>query len=109
MGARKIWAESGSTPDWLDVEMALRAVDGVHLGTTMVTISPVGTGSVGGFRVVISTHWEAIPGSVGLSEVVTERAWIGHRNNELPAFVLGGIYAHDFAVGNAYKQKTLDP
>jgi hypothetical protein len=109
MGAKKIWAESGSTPDWLDVEMALRAVDGVHSGTTMVTISPVGTGSVGGFRVVISTHWEAIPGSVGLSEVVTERAWIGHRNNELPAFVLGGIYAHDFAVGNAYKQKTLDP
>jgi hypothetical protein len=91
----------------MDVNSAMRAIDGMHLGATMVTFSPVGTGSSGGWRIAISTHWEVLDGSSSLSEVITEREWNGHSASELPAFVLGGLYAHDFAIGSAYQQRFI--
>lgn len=106
MGAKK-WAAAGMKPDWMDVEAAIRAIDGVHLGRTMVTILPVGTGATGGLRIVITTHWEVLDGSTSLSEVITERVWTEHRDDELPAFLLGGIYSHDFAIGSSYQQAKI--
>ena len=106
MGA-KHWAKSGSTPDWMDVMAAIRAVDGIHLGRTMVTIFPAGIGSSGGSCIVISTCWDQLPGEQEVKVITTERTWVGHTNDALPAFVLGGIYAHDFALGEAYQQRHL--
>jgi len=107
MGGSKQWARGGEKPDWMDVVAALRAVDAVHLGKTMVTISALGIGSTGGSAVVISTHWEVVPGSRERDLVTTERVWTGHSDGELPAFVLGGIYHHDFALGEAHQQRFL--
>jgi hypothetical protein len=106
MGAKK-WASNGMQPDWMDVLQAMSAIGAIHLGVTMVTILPLGTGSTGGMRVAITTHWDALPGTAQLSEVVTEREFVGHRDGDLAAFVLGGLYAHDFAVGEAYQQRDF--
>lgn len=104
----KIWAESGSQPDWMDVCTSMRALDAIHLGRTMVTISPEGIGATGGTRIVISTHWELVPGSTEDEAMLTERVWVGHRDEALPAFVLGGLYAHDFAMSERYQQRKMD-
>lgn len=107
MGGTKEWASSGSTPDWMDVQIAIRAIDAIHLGMTMVTILPAGAGSTGGLHVAITTHWEVLPGSEGLSEVITERTVNEHSCEAIPAIVMGGLYAHDFAVGEAYQQRDF--
>jgi len=86
---------------------AIRAVDGMHLGVTMVTILPVGIGSTGGLRVAISTTWEPAPGSPEMPCVITERVCEDFRIEALPAFVLGGIYSHDYALGEAYQQRDF--
>jgi hypothetical protein len=103
----KALSRGGETPDWIDVMAALHAVDGIHLGKTMVTLYPGGTGFDGGVNVVISTTWEALPGSTHDIIVTTERRWVGHRDKSLPAFLLGGIYAHDYALGDAYQQAKM--
>ena len=107
MGKDKQWAVGGEKPDWMDVAAALRAVDAIHLGKTMVSISAQGIGSSGGIAVVISTLWEVLNGSRHRDLVTTERLWTGHLESELPAFVLGGIYHHDFACGQSYQQRTF--
>ena len=107
MGTKK-WAESGSQPDWMDVLVSIKAIEGIHLGKTMVTMYPDGTGVAGGWRIVISTCWEQLPGSTEDMMFTTERSWIGHRDEALPAFILGGLYAHDFAVGERYQQRKMD-
>jgi len=104
----KSWAKSGNTPDWVDVMAAIRAIDGLHLGVTMVTILPVGTGSSGGMRVAISTSWESAPGTVEMPCVLSERVCEDFRNDALPAFILGGIYSQDFAIGEAYQQRSFE-
>lgn len=107
MGTKAHWAKSGSTPDWMDVEASIRAIDGIHLGRTMVTILTEGIGSTGGLRIAISSHWDVLDGSDGLAEVITERTGHVYGNDALPAFVLGGLYAHDFAIGQAYQQRKI--
>lgn len=107
MRAKEQWAKSANGPDWLDVMAAMKALDEVHTGVTMVTILPVGIGSGGGLRVAISTNWEPTVGSREMPCVITERVCNDLRVEFLPAFVLTGIYAHDFAVGEAYQQASL--
>lgn len=104
---KKQWAVAGSTPDWLDVMASVRAIDAMHSGVTMVTILPVGTGSAITMRVAISTSWEPAPGSPDMPCVITERVCIDLRGESLPAFVLGGLYAQDYAIGEAYQQRDF--
>lgn len=107
MGKDKRWAKSGSTPDWLDVMAAIRAIDDTHLGVTMVTILPVGTGATGGLRVAISTSWEPAPGSPEMPCVISERVCVDFRPEFLPGFVLAGLYQQDFAIGETYQQRSF--
>jgi hypothetical protein len=106
MGSRK-WAKSGSVPDWIDVEAALRAVADIHLATTMVTILPVGTGATGGLRIAISSSWERLDGSLEPECVITERLVADHSNDSLPSIVMGGVYQHDYDIGIAYQQAKM--
>lgn len=104
---RKRWGDATTGPDWMDVIAAMQAVGAIHLGLTMVTILPLGTGVSGGMRIAISTHWDALPGSAQVEEVITERSFSPEKDGDLPAFVLGGIYAHDYAISEAYRQKEI--
>ena len=107
LGKSKNGRVGGMTADWLDVEMAVRAIDGIHLGRTIVAILPVGTGTSGGLNIAIITTWETLPGGSAIPDVITERATRELGSDALPAFVLGGLYAHDFAVGSVYQQTKI--
>lgn len=101
------WAKSGNGPDWTDIEAALRAIDGIHLGKTGVLISPQGTGGTGGLALVIMTKWERLPGSTELDTVESLSSWPCAEGCTLEGHILGGIYKHDFAIGEAYQQRSF--
>lgn len=107
MTAKKQWAKSGNGPDWVDIEAALRAIDGIHLGKTGVLISPRGTGATGGLHLIISTVWDVLEGSSQLAGVDSDSEWPCPEGCTLEGHILGGIYAHDFAIGAAYQQRFL--
>lgn len=100
-------AKSTNGPDWTDVEMAIRAIDGVHLGKTTVTISPEGIGSTGGLLIDLRTVWPVLDGSHELREVVSSSRYPCKDCSSLEAHLLGGIYRHDFSIGEAYQQRFL--
>jgi hypothetical protein len=108
MTAKKGWEKSTNGPDWTDVEMAIRAVDGVHLGQTTVTISPLGIGSSGGMTLEIVTRWPNVPGAEGISEVSSRSSWPCPDCTTLAGHILGGLYRHDFNIGEAYVQARLE-
>jgi len=107
MGDKK-WAVAANQPDWMDVEAAIRAIDAMHSVTTMVTISTLGIGSTGGLRVTITSHWDKVDGKQEEDMLHSERVWIGHLDKELPGFILGGIYHHDFMIGEKHQQRILN-
>lgn len=108
MTAKKGWEKSTNGPDWMDVESALRAIDGIHSGVTTVTISTLGTGSSGGLQLEIITRWPNVPGAEGVSEVSSKSSWPCSECSTLVGHLMGGIYRHDFNIGEAYVQKRLD-
>lgn len=101
------WEKSSSGPDWVDVEMAIRALDAIHSGKTGVLISPRGIGGSGGLHIVITTCWENVPGSAAIEGVDTVGHWPNSGGGTLAAYILGGLYRHDFAVGQAYQQRDF--
>lgn len=107
MGKSRPWATGGTTPDWLDVECALRALAELYGGVTMVSILPAGIGSTGGLHLAISSTWDRLPGTDLEDVVVTCRETRAYGCESLPAFVLGGVYEHEFAVGNAWQQRSF--
>lgn len=99
--------QGGGTPDWIDIEAALRAIDGIHLGKTGVLISPLGTGATGGVHLVISTVWDVLPDGHSIQNVKSESQWPCPEGCTLEGHILAGIYKHDFAIGEAYQQRFL--
>jgi len=106
MGKSKSWKNGGITPDWLDVEAALRVIAELYSVTTMVTILPDGIGSSGGLKIAITSHWD-IPGN-GNTEgtVITARHSQCYSPESLPAFVLGGIVQHDYEMSISYPHQN---
>jgi hypothetical protein len=101
------WAKSSNGPDWTDVEIALRAVDGLHGGITCVTLSCDGIGSTGGLIIHMISTFPAVPGSDGSPDVVSISRWPCKDCATLEGHVLGGIYRHDFNISEAYMQESL--
>jgi len=103
---KSVWAKSGSTPDWLDVEAALRAIADLYSVTSMVTILPEGTGATGGMKIAISSTWETIDPCPGDATVITARLSQCYSGDALPAFVLGGIIQHEYELEIAMKHQN---
>jgi hypothetical protein len=103
----KLSRQNGMTPGWIDIEAALRAIDGIHLGKTGVLISPLGTGATGGVQLVISTIWEVLPGGHSIEAIESVSQWPCPEGCTLEGHVLAGIYNHDYAIGEAYQQRFI--
>lgn len=101
------WQKSGNGPDWTDVEAAIRAIDGVHQGKTGLLISALGTGGTGGLSLVITTVWDSLSAPVGITSVESQSEWPCSDCSDLAAHILGGIYRHDYAIGEAYQQRSF--
>lgn len=104
---KKQWASGGSSPDWTDIEVGLRALDGVHGGKTGILISALGTGATGGLMVEIITSFDVVPGGSSIDTVTSQSEWPCKDCASLEGHLLGGLYAHDFAIGEAYQQRSF--
>jgi hypothetical protein len=99
--------QGGMTPDWTDIEAALRAIDGIHLGRTAVLISPDGTGATGGLHLAICTTWDVLEDGHSVKDVESASRWPCPEGCTLEGHILAGIYRHDYAIGQAYQQRFI--
>lgn len=96
-----------SGPDWVDVCLYLLALDSLHGGTTAVTITTAGLLANETAAVTLLTVWDTLPGSTEPMMVTTERKLTSKELQDLPTIVYNGLYAHDFAIGEAYMQRKF--
>ncbi len=101
------WGEATNGPDWTDFENGVRALDAIHSGRTSLTISAVGAGATGGLRLVMITHFDALPGGSQFETVLSESEWPCKNCSSLIMHVMGGLYRHDARIEQAYEQLKL--
>lgn len=97
-------------PDWVDVCMYLLALDSLHGCKTAVTITVNTLLAKETATVALLSVWDTLPGSTEPMMVTTERQVSSSELQRLPEVVYNGLYAHDFSIGEAYRQtKFIDP
>jgi hypothetical protein len=105
--AKRGWEKSTSGPDWMDVEMMMRALQGVHSGHVAVIVSPCGTGSTGGVDLVASMIFDVLPGSSLPQTVQVKSGWPCNGHATLAAHAFEALHRLDFEIGKTYKNETL--
>lgn len=101
------WEESTKAPDWIDVEMLMRAIGSVHSAEIAVVVSPSGTGSSGGVDVATSAIFTLLPGSSLPQSVVVHSPWPCKCHTSLAAHAFEGLHRLDFEIGETYKNEKL--
>jgi hypothetical protein len=96
-----------SGPDWMDIEIMMRAIDGIHNGRTHLVISAAGAGATGGLQLEWRTTFDALPGGRQFKEVVSKSEYPCKQCANLTAHLFGGLYHHDANIGRAYEQAQL--
>jgi hypothetical protein len=101
------WAKSTNGPDWTDVEMLMRALEGLHSAHVAVIVSPAGTGFSGGVSVVASALFDVLPGSAlpAAVQVETHFPCITHATLDGCAFAL--LHTLDYRIGQTYINEEL--
>lgn len=94
-------------PGWTDIEIMLRALDGLHSGKTGLVISADGTGGTGGLLVSIATDFVPLPGGREFPSVVSVSSWPCKDCATLEDHIYGGLYRHDANIQAAYEQLPL--
>lgn len=87
----------------------VRVIDQTHGCKTGITITESIRHAPFGTLVMVSSVWDILPGSAEPLLVTTENEVSLTGTLELPVVVYNGLYAHDFAIGNAYKQNGWSP
>jgi hypothetical protein len=101
------WEQSSSGPDWIDVEMLMRALEGLHSAHVAVIVSPDGIGSSGGVSVVASALFDVLPGSALPSGVQVEKGWPCNTHATLAAHCFNALHELDYRIGQTYKNEKL--
>lgn len=101
------WEEPSSGPDWMDVEMLLRALEGLHGGHVALIVSPDGIGSSGGVQVVASALFDVLPGSDLPENVSRMKSWPCSTHRTLAAHAFALLHELDFAISQVYKNRPL--
>jgi len=107
MGDKRQWAKSTNGPDWTDVEMMMRAIEGLHSGVVAVVFSPNGTGSSGGVDVAASVIFDRLPGSSLPMSVVVHRVWPCNTHGTLEGLAFALLHELDFEISKVYKNEAL--
>lgn len=100
--------KSTNGPGWTDVATFMSALDVLHGGKTGVLITVAGQGHNGAMHIEILTTFDVLPGSTMVKDVRSISSWPCKDCTTLEAHVYGGLYSHDFAIGQAYQQRFLD-
>jgi len=101
------WEEPSSGPDWIDVEMLMRAIGGLHSGHVAIIVSPDGTGSSGGVDVAASMIFDVLPGSSLPGNVATRGVWPCSTHRTLAAHAFSLLHKLDAEIGKVYRQESL--
>jgi len=96
-----------SSPDWIDVEALMRAIDSLHGGKTGLLLSAEGIGGGTGLKTELFTVFDALPGSSQLTEVKSTSVWPCGSGCGLVDHVFQGLYKHDFEISRSYEQREL--
>jgi len=99
--------KSTSGPDWMDVMGYLSALDTLHECRTGILLTHRGTGHNGSMHISIISTWDAVPGSAQIAEVVSESEYPCGNCTSVAQHVYSGCYRHDFAIGEAYQQRSF--
>jgi hypothetical protein len=101
------WEEPTNGPDWIDVEMLMRALSALHSAHVAVIVSPLGTGSTGGVDVAASALFDVLPGSSLPKAVAVNRAWPCNTHKTLAAHAFNALHELDFEIGKVYNNEKL--
>lgn len=101
------WGEPTTGPDWVDVEMLMRSIGGLHSAHVAVVVSPRGIGSSGGVDVAASALFETLPGSALPRDVGVSKAWPCSSHKTLAAHAFALLHELDFAISKVYQNESL--
>jgi len=101
------WEDSSNSPDWVDVQGMMRAIQAVHSGLIECVISPLGTGFGSGVSVVCRMRFDVLPGSSIPSVVEVDRPWPCNEHKTMASHVYSLIYTLDYEVSKIYNQEGL--
>jgi hypothetical protein len=107
MSRKTGWEEPTTGPDWVDVEMLMRAIGALHTGHVAVIVSPAGIGSSGGVDVVASMLLDVLPGSSLPECISTHGVWPCDTHKTLAAHAFSLLHELDFQIGQVYEQESL--
>ena len=101
------WEKSTNGPDWIDVEMLMRAIGGLHSGHVAVIVSPDGIGSSGGVDVAASMLFDVLPGSSLPASVAVHKRWPCDTHKTLAAHAFSLLHELDFEISKVYKNESI--
>jgi hypothetical protein len=101
------WEEPSTGPDWIDVEMLMRAIGSIHDGEIAIVISPDGIGSSGGVAVAASALFHVVPGADLPLNVLVEKKWPCTTHKTLASHAFALLHELDREIGKSYKSKPL--
>lgn len=99
--------KSSNGPDWTDVAMMVNALDTLHECRTGILITAGSQGHNGGLHITITSVFAVLGGTTTAREVRSDSEWPCPDCRTLEGHVYGGLYAHDYAIGEAYQQRFL--
>jgi hypothetical protein len=101
------WEEPSTGPDWIDLEMLMRALGGLHSGHVALIVSPDGTGSSGGVDVAGSMLFDVLPGSSLPASVAVHKRWPCATHKTLAAHSFSLLHELDYEISKVYKNESL--
>jgi hypothetical protein len=101
------WEEPTTGPDWIDVEMLMRALEGLHSAEVALIVSPAGTGSTGGVSIVASALFVVLPGSALPASVTVHKDWPCNMHKTLAAHCFNALHELDYRIGQTYRNEEL--
>lgn len=101
------WENSTNSPDWVDVQGMMRAIQAVHSGRIEIVVSPLGTGFGSGVDVHCRMLFDVLPGSQVPPVVEVNRPWPCNEHKSMASHVYSLIYELDFQISKVYNQEGL--
>lgn len=96
-----------SGPDWTDLEMMMRALEGVHACDVVLTFSPAGIGSTGGATLTALAHFDAVPGGSLIEPMKVEGHWPEMYGRTIEGLAFDLLWKLDWKISEAWKTKSL--
>jgi hypothetical protein len=99
--------KSSIGPEWTDVVMFMSALDTLHDCRTVLSITAGLNGKNGSMDINLTSTFPVLDGSSLPREVVSQSEWPCPDCSSLAMHVYGGCYKHDWAISQAYTQKSV--